>query len=331
MAGAPRIPRGPTDPDNPRSPNYRPPATPRENPTRPGLPFKSTAQELMEYDEWWADTGWAWSKFMEANPDQADWIKKTAWTYREDSNIVYDRFTKKGLNDPTGPTSGSRGRGGGGGGGGVSKAQQYTQAEAAIRNMTRTLGLELGDASIKAVAKTAVDNNWSDDMLSDYFAPQAQTTTNPGTITALVAQIQNNAAKQLLTVSESTAREWASRIASNEMSEESITALFQTQAAQRYGWAADQINQGLNVRDILLPTRDRIANELEMNPEQIDLMDPKWLSMVQTSDDKTGAVRAATDSEAIMRARKDPQWARTRNATALAGDVSTMLRDIFGG
>ena len=225
-----------------------------------------------------------------------------------------------------GPSGGGRG---GSGSGGATKEQIYSQASASIKNIASTLGVKIDEGGVAALAKVVVDSNWSDDMLLDYLVPAAN--GNTGTVSASRDEIKANAAKQLLTVSDATADEWAKKIASGEMNIDGVNSLLQAQAAMTYGWAADRVNQGLNVRDMLLPTRDLLAGELEMPPESIDLMDPKWLGMVQTADDKTGATRAATASEVTMRARQQPEWSNTRAAAATAATVAQSISRMFGG
>jgi hypothetical protein len=300
-----------------------------------GFPGREPGESRVAYNDFFADEKVAryLNPFFAGNPERKDEIKALAWTYLSIGigDDFIDETRNRGLL-PAGSTdgSGSRGRGGGGGGG-ASLAQQYAAAEAAIRNQARTLGLELDEGGIQALAKTVVDANWSGDQLTDYLVPGAVSTTLPGTITATVAQIQQMAGQQLLNVSEATAREWAGRIASDEMTLEGVQSLLQTKATEKYGWAASNISQGVGVRDMLLPTRDIIARELELNPEDVDLMDSKWLSMVQTADSKTGEIRAATDSEVVIRARKDPKWKDTRAAAASMSQISTRMREYLGG
>lgn len=302
--------------------------------TRPGLrPGESAAG----YDAWWASKWSLWQSmgWDLTNRELANLIKQIHWEFGGGEEGIVPtsmELERRGFR-PTNlfaPPAGGGYRYGGGGGG-MSRAEQLAQAEAAVRNASASFGAGLDDAAIRTLAKTVVDDNWSNDMLADHLVPLAVSRMDtPGQVSTGASTIKKMATDQLLTISDQTAREWSGRIASGEMTLEDVRALFSTQARQRYGWAAESIDAGLTVRDVLLPSRDRLANELEMMPEEIDLMDSKWLGMLQTADDK-GQTRAATDSELIMRARKRPEWANTRNAAALAGDVTQMMRNMFGG
>lgn len=294
------------------------------------FPGRQPGETRTAYNDWYDVNAPMWGDLMALNAGREDELQGLLWTYRTlDARSLTNLLVQNGFNLGAAPDSGSGSRGGGGGGG-ATAAQQYASAEAAVRNRAGLLGIAFDDAAIKSIARAVVDGNWSSDQLDDYLVPAARDTNNAGLITSGVRQIQQLASQQLLKVSDATAREWASRIASGEMDMNGVTSLLQAQAVQRYGWAASQISQGIGVRDLLLPTRDRIADELEMDPESIDLLDEKWLGMVQSVDDK-GVTRAATDSEAIMRARQQPEWARTRKAGDMVASMALSLRDYFGG
>lgn len=303
----------------------------------PGRVSGTEDESRVNYKKWY-ETEYAaaapeFEPWLAANPGREDEIQAIAWTYRNSANFkddFYDAVLKAGLTFPGPSTTSGSGPRGGGGGGGASKAQQYAAAEASVRNRAGMLGLKLDDGGVKALAKTVVDGNWSADQLDDYLVPAAVGTNSPGMITASVRAIDQMAAQQLLNVSDATKREWAGRIASGEMDMDGVRSLIQAQAVLRHGWAASQIAQGISVRDMLLPSRDRIASELEVGAETIDLMDSKWLSMTQTVDDK-GVTRAATDSEVTMRARKLPEWSKTRRAGDMMATYAVTLRDYLGG
>jgi hypothetical protein len=196
--------------------------------------------------------------------------------------------------------------------------------------MAATLGLQLDDDAMRSLSKVVIDASWANDQVMDYLAPGATNTTTAGSITAGVDEIKTRAASQLLTISDATAREWSTKIASGEMTMAAVSSMFQQQATLRYGWAADQINQGISVRDMMLPMRDRLAAELEMAPEGVDVMDPKWLSMMQTTDEQ-GTTRIATENEMVRRARATTEWRSTRAASTETANASSMLMRIFGG
>jgi hypothetical protein len=217
----------------------------------------------------------------------------------------------------------------GGGGGGSDPTKAIASAEAEIRNKAATLGRPLTDDEIHFMATAAVNESWSDAQLMDQLM-LGDKITEPGARSVSIDQIKQMANQQLLNVSDTTAREWANRIVSGEMLPETVASIFQQQASAEFGWAADQINAGVKMRDILSPSRDVLAHELERAPETIDLMDDKWRKMVQATN-PDGTQRAATITEVTRNARKDPGYFDTSAAARLGANTFQMLRNAFEG
>jgi hypothetical protein len=101
------------------------------------------------------------------------------------------------------------------------------------------------------------------------------------------------------------------------------------QAKSRFGWLASQIDQGVTPDDYFAPTRDVIARTLEVSPESIDLMDPKWLGLVEVKDDN-GQTRGATLNEALLAARRQSQWSDTQNAQEMSASAAGLVKRMFG-
>jgi len=223
------------------------------------------------------------------------------------------------------------GGGNGPSGGGASKAQQIEAAMAAIRNEAATLGLPIDDVTLRALATTVVNEDWSGDMLTDHLLKDPTKVTMPGTYTATADQVRAMAKLQLINISDATAQEWSQRLLSGEMSVDTVVSILQQQAAGEFGWAAEGLKTGATMADLLAPARDTIARELEMNPNDIDLMDQRWRSMVQTVNPSDNSARAATLTEVVKAARKDKAWADTSSAANMATSVATMVRRVMEG
>lgn len=259
-------------------------------------------------------------------------VTEIAWTYRFDDDAVNDALAGFGIYDILQRLGAGGGGGGGGfgGGGGMSKAQQYAQAEAAIRNEVRSLGVAFDDDSIKSLAKTAVDGRWSAEMLTDYIVAGAGdwSTVQDGQLKATVELVKQLGSRYLTPISDDTAREYATRLASGEMTNETVQMLIANQAKTVFSWLAPQIDQGLTVRDVLLPSRDLIAQELQVPPETVNLMDQKYQQMLRVTDN--GQTRAATLDEVLKNVRSTAEWRKTGRARETASNAVMMLRQAFG-
>lgn len=204
------------------------------------------------------------------------------------------------------------------------------QTAATIQNRARTLGLGMSGAQITNLAATATQNGWTDAQTVDAILQQVNwATIEAGDLTALRDDVKAVGADYLVGVSEATAQNYAAKIASGEMSMEGVQSAMLKQAKARFSWMADELDQGMTVKQYLQPVRDTIARELEMAPEAINLMDSKWLSMIETRGED-GNLRAATLNEAMLAARREPEWANTRNAQETSTSMINMISDMFG-
>ncbi len=310
--------------------------------TRPGL---QPDELFYEYDQWFRNNPSAIEARRVADAlgtfdsRYRDDVLAIAWTWRfdETGDATRDALDRGGYLDLLERLQGGRGGGGrryyggGGGGGGMSKAQQYAQAEASIRNEVRSLGVGFDEASIKSLAKTAVDGRWSAEMVTDYIIAGVGdwSTVQDGQLKATVELVKQLGTRYLTPISDDTAREYASRLASGEMTNETVQMLIANQAKTVFSWLAPQIDQGMTVRDVLLPSRDLIAQELQVAPETVNLMDQKYQQMLHTTDN--GQVRAATLDEVLKSVRGTAEWRKTSRARETASNAVMMLRQAFGG
>ena len=305
--------------------------------TRPGL---QPDELFYEYDQWFRNNPSAIEARRVADalgtidPAYRDDILSIAWSWRfdETGDAIANQLENAGYLDLL-----ERLRGGGpnrnrygGGGGGMSKAEQYAQAEASIRNEVKSLGIGFDDASIKSLAKTAVDGRWSAEMVTDYVVAGAGdwSTVQDGQLKATVELVKQLGTRYLTPISDDTAREYASRLASGEMTNETVQMLIANQAKTVFSWLAPQIDQGMTVRDVLLPSRDLIAQELQVAPETVNLMDQKYQQMLRVTDN--GQTRAATLDEVLKNVRSTAEWRKTGRARETASNAVMMLRQAFG-
>jgi ATP-dependent exoDNAse (exonuclease V) alpha subunit len=130
----------------------------------------------------------------------------------------------------------------------------------------------------------------------------------------------------MIPVSDATAQEIAKKMASGELDVEGAKNLIREQAKARYTWAETQLQQGVTMRDLLLPSRDALAQEWEMSAEKIDLLDPK-VQQLLTVTDKNGQVRMANGAELQLNARQSDNFSSTTRARELAATTAAYLRN----
>lgn len=202
---------------------------------------------------------------------------------------------------------------------------------AKIQNKARTLGIPLSTGQIGDLARTVAKYGWNDEQIVDRLISQASWAgLTAGDLTARRDEVKALAADYLVSLDDSTAQQYAARIASGEMTMEGVRSTLQRQAQTRYAWMSDVIEQGVSPSMYLAPIRNDIANELEIAVEEVDLMKPEWLGMIEVVDDKTGRTRAATRREATLAARRDPRWKDTSNAQSAAARAIQFVQTAMG-
>jgi len=205
------------------------------------------------------------------------------------------------------------------------------QTAANIQNRARALGLPMDSGAIASLATTATANGWTDAQTVDQIMQQVNwATLESGDLTAMRDDVKAVAGDYLVGVSDETAQNYAQRIASGELSMEGVKSAMLKQAKARFGWMAEQLDQGMTVKDYFRPTRDVIANELGVPAEEVDLMSSQYLSLVEKRDEKTGQMRAATLDEAMLAARRDPRFANTQKAKEMTTGLMDMVTNMFG-
>jgi hypothetical protein len=151
-----------------------------------------------------------------------------------------------------------------------------------------------------------------------------------GMLGSNIDTVKSTAAKYGLMVSEKTAYDWARRILAEDMDPAAVEVSLRQQAKARYSYLAPLIDQGMNVQDYFEPVRNSIATELEIGADEVNMLDSRYLPMMEVHDPKTGQVRGATTKEAQEAARRDPRWKDTNNASQMAAGMVGMLDKAMG-
>ena len=225
------------------------------------------------------------------------------------------------------------GSAGGGGGGGASAEQRRNKIQsfsARILNDSSTLGVKLSNDVIAYMATVAEKLDYSEDQLTDMIVNQIDwTKVEAGTLTATRDQIKSMGKKYLMNLSDTTAQDYSKRIASGELDTNAISSILAAQARSSMPWIAQYLDQGLTPEDVLTPSRDAIAEGLEINAGDIDITDAKYLKMMTVQDEKLGT-RLATQSEVQKNVRTDSRWGQTKQAKQLGSSMATTIAQIFG-
>lgn len=199
-----------------------------------------------------------------------------------------------------------------------------------IQNRASSLGVNLSQDQVADLARTATQNGWTNEQVMDQLISTANWAgLDAGDLTAARDEVKAIAGDYLVSVSDATAQRYAERIASGEMTQAGVRSAMQAQARTRFSWMQDEIDQGITPSMYLDPIKNVIANELELAPEAVNLMDGEWLGLVEVQGDD-GKMRAATQREAQLSARKDSRWKSTSNAQSQVARAASFVQQAMG-
>lgn len=100
-------------------------------------------------------------------------------------------------------------------------------------------------------------------------------------------------------------------------------------AASRYSAFADRILAGDTLESIASPYLNSYASVLELNPYELDVMDPTIQQALLAADDK-GMNRPINLFEFERGLKKDPRWQQTRNAQQTYSGLANRILQDFG-
>lgn len=211
------------------------------------------------------------------------------------------------------------------------------QVAANVADVANQYGLRLSAGQITDLAYQSLKHGWASpegalgtQAIDSILRNIDWEVLEGGTITDTRDRMKALAGQYMIRLSEQSAREYAERIARGELTEEGVRSMFQQKAVARYSYMAPLIEQGVTPADYFAQSRDVVASTLEVSPDSIDMMDPKWLGLLEVRDVASGELRAATQNEAMLAARRQPEFVRTRGAQELMASMATGLSAAMG-
>lgn len=207
---------------------------------------------------------------------------------------------------------------------------EWDQRTVSISNLTSQLGFTLSNEDTKWIAGKVLREGWSDEQLKRFLGQLArQNGLGAGQISDQAAGFKALARSYLSTMSDQQAQEFAIRVAEGSISREGVESLLRSEAKSRFSWLAPQIDSGMTPEDLFGSTRNAVAQMLEVDPNQIDLNDPKW-SIITAPVMEGNSMRSMNFYEAQRWARQRPEWRMTDNANQAASQIGLDLLKTMG-
>lgn len=213
-------------------------------------------------------------------------------------------------------------------------ARRRQDQEALIADQINKLGINVGRKRLSQIVEQSLMYGWSQDILLNALVaeskykggdmPVGQIGTDMRTINELRRQY-------LLPDQNKWAYTYAKKIAKGEMTLQDLEALMARKAKTTYGHLSDQLGAGMSMQDLFDAHIQAIAEELELDPDAIDLTNERWASVVSyTPEDQPNRVRAMTVGEARRLARQQPGFRRTDRAREQSASLASTIASRFG-
>jgi hypothetical protein len=205
-----------------------------------------------------------------------------------------------------------------------------------LSQLTQKLGLKLDQKQIRWFTELALQRGLSPDspeMMATFanLFGKGNLRGPAGQFHAAKQQVLNMARNEyFVPVTDRDQHNLGTRMVIGTLTEEAVREEMSRRAASRYRHLAKDLSSGKTMRELFDGHIATIAEELELDPDKVDLMSPQWSKVLDTFDPTNKQHRAATLSEVMTMARRDGRFWNTSNGKAMASSLSTKLLETFG-
>jgi hypothetical protein len=195
-------------------------------------------------------------------------------------------------------------------------------------------GIDLSESVLSGLARSSIRLGWNQQLIAQ--AVGLEVTRAPGGLSQLAAgflgQSLRTTAKEFgIPLAESTQQSWLVDIATGKQTRQTFQSYVLSTAKRLYPTISSQLDSGQTFQQIVDPYRNFAAQILELNPQVIDFIDPKWTKAINFSDPK-GQRRTMDFDEWGDYLRQDRQFGYeyTSQAEQRAYEVVNDLANLFG-
>ena len=214
-------------------------------------------------------------------------------------------------------------------------AQQRVDNQAAqIKSKALSLGIRLDDTSVAKLARDSLRGGWDETTTTNSIGSQAmQSTSGVSQLrSGFIGQtLRQTAADYGVSLSDDTFNQFVNKVATGQETQSSFQQYALQMAKSLFPGIAAQLDAGQTYKQITDPYKQTAAQILEMNPENIDFVDPKWSKAVTFVTDK-GEQRPMNYNEwgDYLRQTRSFGYEFTSEAQSRAYGVANDLARLFG-
>lgn len=195
-------------------------------------------------------------------------------------------------------------------------------------------GVRLSSETASQLARDSLRGGWSEQILQTAITNEATKSTSG--VSQLRAgyigqQIQASANSYGVRLGDTELNSWVQKWASGAESKESVDAAMREWSKVLYPSISTYIDQGRTFQDVVSPYKSIAAGLLELDPNQIDFTEPKWLAAI-SQEDKNGQQKlmSASQWQREIRTNRDFGFEFTKQAQDQAYAIANQMAELFG-
>lgn len=169
-------------------------------------------------------------------------------------------------------------------------ADQLRRKTTDFRDAAKSAGITISDADLAILAEDSLKFGWDENEtragMGRFYNYDEKNLL--GTAQTTSASLKQAAKDWLVPLDGATLGKWTEQVMRGEADLEFFNTYLQGQAASMFPQLADPISRGITPSQWMAPYRSVAAETLGVNPETINLTDPKWLRAVTQVDEKGG-------------------------------------------
>lgn len=216
----------------------------------------------------------------------------------------------------------------------ASAQQQITNLASQIQQQLTQQGVELDQTRIRQVAEQALRWNWDNNETKAALDLELQRA--PGVLMSKVGVDFKSLASQYgVPISDAAIQQWAAHSISGVKSDELFRQYLVQQANQRFADNAtlkDYMAKGGTVSQYFDPYRQIAGQILGVNPDNVDLSDPKWSAAINATIDDKGTIGPMTYDQwsTYLKTNAAFGYQKTTNGQNDQASLSDTIGKLFG-
>lgn len=203
-----------------------------------------------------------------------------------------------------------------------------------LKNIALNQGVTLSDETAAQIARDSLRGGWSYQTYTTAVTAEAVKSTaglSQLRAGAIGEKIRQTAYDYGISLSDTEINTYVNKFAVGEESDETFEGKMREWAKVLYPAISSNLDSGSTFQDVIDPYKSKAAALLELEPDQIDFLDSKYLAAITKTNDKgEQSMMSAREWEQELRTNRSFGYEFTQRAQSDAYRVADQIADLFG-